>query len=258
MIRQILSNAFTEITNDILPKGRGDEWKNENFTIIFKRLLFDNPAPNDDDEFETVCAITGDVVVRIFEDEFLTPIDPSQLMIYLREQPIFIPLDKTIDVGDFTIQMLFKPDELSDEVFRSTIIDRTIIVPQIRGTLTAYVFKRQSSLVMPDEFKTVTMVFSDDEPEKTSGRQMVVIDVLAQSTDGVFSIQANALSENYCVKFSEIESLANDAPTFNMSPIQVFLNGSMLEKNVDVIFFEKNKIQLLGTVFEGDVILITN
>lgn len=257
MIRQTLSNAFTQIANALLPHGYGDEWKSENFVVIFRRLLFDNPAPSDDDEFETICSINGDVIVRIFENEFLTPIDPTQLMIFLREEPIFIPLDKSIEIGEFTIQMLFKPDELSDETFRSTIVEQTIIVPQIRGTLTAYVFKRQPALVLPDEFKTVTMVFSDEQ-EKTSGRQMVVIDVLAKSTDGVFSIQKNYLCENYCVKFSELEILANDAPTFNMSPIKVFLNGSLLEKNVDVVFFERNKIQLLGTVFNGDVILLTN
>lgn len=136
-IRQLLSESITEVANDVLPLAVGDAWMSEQFTVLFPSLKWVEPCPNSDDGLWSGFAVLrGDVLVRVHTDA-LSPIDLTPLMLALRQSPIIIEPDSSVSVGEFGVQLYFRPDEIRDLMYESGVI------PIIQGYLeNCYIFQR--------------------------------------------------------------------------------------------------------------------
>lgn len=132
-----MSTLLTERANEVMPSLLGDVWKNSNFTVLFDRLDFSNPCPEDEeDEWTGICKIEGDVVVHVYEDG-RAPVDVIPLVISLRERPLYVPPDSS-STG-YSFQLKWRPDGIKDIIYRDSI------VPSLRGNLTCYVLLKNST-----------------------------------------------------------------------------------------------------------------
>lgn len=152
-MRQLLSEAITEIANDVLPLAVGDVWMSDQFTVLFPSLKWINPCPDSDDGLWIGFAqLRGDVLVRVHTDG-QSPIDLTPLMLALRQDPIIIEPDATVAAGEFGIQLYFRPDEIRDLMYESGTI------PMIQGPLeNCYVFQRTG--FVPENFEPEIIVNS--------------------------------------------------------------------------------------------------
>ena len=138
MIRQALSQAITEIANEVLPLAVGDMWRSENFTVIFQRLEFTSPTPCDGD-WDGVAVLEGDIYVQILTDA-PTPIDPTSLVVAIRENPIFLPPLESTPTGSYSVQLFWKPERVRDMLYTDRVIT------QMEGKLqNCYVLRKLES-----------------------------------------------------------------------------------------------------------------
>lgn len=117
-----MSQQISTIANAVLPSATGDEWRSENFTVLFPNVKWLTPCPDTPDGlWKGFAQLQGQALVRIHTDE-LSPIDITQLMIALRYNPIFIDPDPSVDENEFGIKLYFYPCESRDLMYESGII----------------------------------------------------------------------------------------------------------------------------------------
>lgn len=135
MIREALSRAISEVANEVLPLAVGDIWRAENFMVLYRMLNFDSPTPSSDN-WEGVATITGEIYVQVMTDH-TSPVDPTPLIVALREQPIVIQPSESTPVGGYSAQLYWKPERIRDQMYTERIIT------QLEGELrNCYILKR--------------------------------------------------------------------------------------------------------------------
>lgn len=135
MIREALSKAISEVANEVLPLAVGDIWRAENFVVLYRLLNFDSPTPYGD-IWEGVATITGEIFVQVMTDH-ASPVDPTSLMVALREQPIVIHPSESTPIGGYSAQLYWKPERIRDQMYAERIIT------QLEGDLrNCYILKR--------------------------------------------------------------------------------------------------------------------
>jgi hypothetical protein len=116
MLRDILSEAFTQIFNDIMPDAAGDKWGNPRFTAFYEKLSIDNShLPLDDDEiWNIVGEISGGRVGVMALTDKTTPLDLLPILINLLEKPIVFKPSTDTPAGSYAIQLKVTPTEIDD------------------------------------------------------------------------------------------------------------------------------------------------
>lgn len=120
MIRQPLSEALSDIANTVMPNAFADGWRSKNFNVLMDKIRWANAAFNSDDGlWRGVAILEGRFQVRIVSDD--GTLDPSPLMLYLRENPLLITPDNNAPAGSYAVQIKFKPDTMDDMMMGDTM-----------------------------------------------------------------------------------------------------------------------------------------
>lgn len=154
MIREAVSQALTDVANSVLPEAVADKWRTEHFVVFFRPLKLISPSYHSDDGlWEAVVGLGGEFSVRLQTDE-KAPLDPTLLVIALRENPLVIlPDPDATAAGQYGLQIVWKPDEVQD-----VMLDHQV-VPEIRGVIeNSYILRRTEYelIPIPAEIENVT------------------------------------------------------------------------------------------------------
>jgi len=260
MIREILNTAITEITRNVLPDAVADKWSATNFTILFPVLKLINPTTMDD-KLEIIAEMQGSVAVRFFTDKAI-PIDLTSLFITLRENPIIINPATDTTMHEYSVQLVWKPDYIKDEVYDGII--STQMVGEIRN---GYVFKKVAESTLPAK-PTNVFVFFPNAKNCYHPRSIgaVPLDMLMSELkqrklaihtsieNGLFSLYPTEDTLDYTASGHDSNmNLGENANDFNNSgSIQILLNGRLLEKAIAVLYVSKHCFRYTEIVDQGD------
>ena len=259
MIRDILSQAITDIANVVLPNAKGDKWRNDNFIVMLPNLQFINPTTMDE-KWRIVAEVKGTAFIRVFSDS-KTPIDLTPLVISLREHPIIINPEMNINIGEYSVKLFWKPDYIKDEFYDG------IIVPYLGGEI------KHSYIVQKDAYfdfnpTEIFMFFPNRCPHPQSAKAVpinkMLMTQLKQRKIGIHTSLENAIfalyPQNNLVEYTvsgENVLLGKSANEFNESgSIQILLNGRILEKGVTALYIDQYCFKYQGIVDQGDYFVI--
>lgn len=263
MFREQLSQAITTIANTVLPNAVGDEWRNENFTVLLPEITLLSNTVNCEDSWVAIAEVRGTASVRIFSDEGKTPVDPTLLLAELWSNPIVIKPMPNIDVGQYAIQLVWKPDTIND-----LLDEQEFIIPQISGPLSnSYLLRKISEKPkLPHELDIYVYAprFDGCLPTYIGSLKKLGIEEMNQIkleirqtiNSGLFSLTTQPEDNSYIIT-GESNVSFTDEKTFNESGnIQILRNGIHLNKGVAAIYIDPNCFRFIGTVDAGDYFTI--
>jgi len=156
MIRNKLAHEITQIAKTVLPPFAGDEWLNLNLTVLFPSLFLVNPTTMTDEDWRIVSEIKGTALIRFFSNE-RNPLDITPLLAVLRDHVIQIKPDNNIEIGDYTVQFSWIPNETKDELDYE---DK--IIPCLLGEFkNAYILQKIAPVEVPNIDTNIFVFFEN-------------------------------------------------------------------------------------------------